>query len=353
MPQNSDWSTLSPFLLRLYAEQDPARHLRVMLEVLQELVPAENVVLNRFHAGTGHYEVATLPEGLAQPEEVMLVGRLLNQSPFAPYFVGTGDTQWKMTTDFMPLEDFHATELWREGLSRWGMNQQCCGMLAFMEGTAHAVTINRTHGGFTEKERALLNALHPHLVSSYVNAQACGEKLRTEAELRAALEKAPGTYGYLRGTGSVAWLQPALRAAMAQIFGDETWDASGLPGTVRRLRAQAMAKPGVAHHLTRATETAVFTVCLLPSPLGGWILRIERSPLASRLQLQPVPGLSTRENEVLQWLVEAKRNGEIAVILGISERTVEKHMEAILRVLDVENRAMAIVRAMERGLARK
>jgi DNA-binding NarL/FixJ family response regulator len=35
------------------------------------------------------------------------------------------------------------------------------------------------------------------------------------------------------------------------------------------------------------------------------------------------------------------------VILGISERTVEKHVEAVLRALHAENRATAIVRAME------
>ena len=43
------------------------------------------------------------------------------------------------------------------------------------------------------------------------------------------------------------------------------------------------------------------------------------------------------------------RGSEIATILGISARTVEKHVEAILRALQAENRATAIVRAMERS----
>ncbi len=351
MPDLPDWSALSPLLLRLYAELDPVRHARVMLEVLNQLVPADNVVLNRFHVTTGTYEVVTLPEGLAKPEEVDLVGKFLNQSPFPPYFVGTGDTQWKMTTDFMPVEDFHATELWQLGLRRWGINQQCCGMLAFMNATAHAVTINRTSAGFTEKERRLLNAIHPHLVTSYVNAQAFGQKLRTEAELRVALEQAPGAYGYFHATGALAWLQPTTRKWLLEIFSDETWDGSGLPSTLRLLRRQAMEERHSTQHVTRTKDGARFTCCLLPSPLGGWILRIERSPLASRLRLKPIPDLSSRENEVLQWLVEGKRNGEIATLLGISQRTVEKHVEHILVVLEAENRATAIVRAMEHHLS--
>ena len=77
-----------------------------MLEVLHELVPGDNLVLNRFEVTTGHYSVVTLPDGIAKPDEVKQVGRYLNQSPFPPYFVGTGDTQWKLTTDFMPR--FHS-----------------------------------------------------------------------------------------------------------------------------------------------------------------------------------------------------------------------------------------------------
>ena len=42
-----------------------------------------------------------------------------------------------------------------------------------------------------------------------------------------------------------------------------------------------------------------------------------------------------------------KRNAEIATILNLSARTVENHVQEILKDLLVENRATAIVRAME------
>ena len=53
-------------------------------------------------------------------------------------------------------------------------------------------------------------------------------------------------------------------------------------------------------------------------------------------------GLTQREQEVWRWLRDGKRNREIGIILGISERTVEKHVERVLAKLGVETRAAAI-----------
>jgi DNA-binding CsgD family transcriptional regulator len=54
-------------------------------------------------------------------------------------------------------------------------------------------------------------------------------------------------------------------------------------------------------------------------------------------------GLSSRECDVALWLSQGKTNPEIAMILGISPRTAEKHVEAILRKMHAENRTTAAV----------
>ena len=48
--------------------------------------------------------------------------------------------------------------------------------------------------------------------------------------------------------------------------------------------------------------------------------------------------LTTRENDVMQWVLKAKSNVEIAIILGISKRTVDNHMAHIFKKLGVANR---------------
>ncbi len=57
--------------------------------------------------------------------------------------------------------------------------------------------------------------------------------------------------------------------------------------------------------------------------------------------------LTQREAEVLIWIAKGKANKDIGEILGLSPRTVNKHLEQIFVKLGVENRASAAVRAAE------
>ncbi|MGO9450122.1 MAG: response regulator transcription factor [Candidatus Binataceae bacterium] len=59
-------------------------------------------------------------------------------------------------------------------------------------------------------------------------------------------------------------------------------------------------------------------------------------------------GLTTRESQVMNFVMQGKTNWEIAQILEMSRRTVDKHMEHILENLAAENRTTAIRIAMER-----
>jgi DNA-binding NarL/FixJ family response regulator len=53
-------------------------------------------------------------------------------------------------------------------------------------------------------------------------------------------------------------------------------------------------------------------------------------------------GLSPREREVLRLLARGQRDREIATALDLSEGTVKKHVQNILRKLQARNRAEAI-----------
>lgn len=58
-------------------------------------------------------------------------------------------------------------------------------------------------------------------------------------------------------------------------------------------------------------------------------------------------GLSPREMEVFYWVVEGKRNPEIATILNLRLDTVKGHVESIFQKLKVENRHAAIRHGLE------
>jgi DNA-binding NarL/FixJ family response regulator len=52
--------------------------------------------------------------------------------------------------------------------------------------------------------------------------------------------------------------------------------------------------------------------------------------------------VTAREAEVLIWLTRGKSNRDIAEILGLSPRTVNKHLEQIYAKLGIENRSSAV-----------
>jgi len=62
-------------------------------------------------------------------------------------------------------------------------------------------------------------------------------------------------------------------------------------------------------------------------------------------------GLTARESEILGFVAEGLRNGEIAQRLFLSQRTVDNHVSAILRKLGAGNRLQAAAKAAALGLA--
>jgi DNA-binding NarL/FixJ family response regulator len=64
----------------------------------------------------------------------------------------------------------------------------------------------------------------------------------------------------------------------------------------------------------------------------------------------PFPQLTAREREVLERLARGRRNGEIAVDLFLSERTVRNYVSNILTKLQVADRGQAITAARDVGL---
>jgi len=79
-------------------------------------------------------------------------------------------------------------------------------------------------------------------------------------------------------------------------------------------------------------------------------MRVLIRPTSYQIIVEPDPfnkrantALTLREQEILHWVSHGKRNKDIALILGISSRTVGKHLQHILDKLGVETRTAAAI----------
>ena len=81
---------------------------------------------------------------------------------------------------------------------------------------------------------------------------------------------------------------------------------------------------------------------------GGRVLDPRLGALAE--QEEAAPQLTTRELEVLRWIVEGRSNKEIAGVLGLSVNTVAVHRANIMQTLGMHNTAELVVYAIRKGL---
>ncbi|MGL4231719.1 MAG: response regulator [Casimicrobium sp.] len=154
----------------------------------------------------------------------------------------------------------------------------------------------------------------------------------------------------LDARGRVAWRSPKAQIWLDEFFPDlqgnlpAEWMAAASDTPTQNLGAtsddQANANPSFKAELNnyrlQATRLGVvgFDEVL-------WLLQRvpcnQTGPL-SRLQ---AADLTSREAEVLSWIAKGKTNRDIADILGMSPRTVNKHLEHIFEKLGVETRTAA------------
>jgi DNA-binding response OmpR family regulator/DNA-binding CsgD family transcriptional regulator len=140
----------------------------------------------------------------------------------------------------------------------------------------------------------------------------------------------------LDSQGRTAWRSPQAVAWLELAFGRE---ASSATQTSEWL-GTALQRTEVLRDLGR--QGRLLARNLGQGSLGESMLLLTLTPpdSASAQRLREI-ALTPRETEVLSWLAKGKTNRDIADILGMSPRTVNKHLEHVFEKLGVETRSAA------------
>lgn len=243
-------------------------------------------------------------------------------------------------SDFVTHQGVQHTALFNEVFAPLGGKNQLIWYEAFRPFVYLVVGFFRQRRDFTRRERQLVEAVGGPIAHA---ARAIDERETLEDAL-VALSAVPGS-----GRGKVI-----VDARGLAVDGDPEAHAllvaAGLarpgevvmPDEVRRALREAAAGARWAarsslsfslHGSSGSLRARAFR-----RPEGCTLLLLEQEGIRGELSVKLTP----RQAEVARWMAEGKTNTEIAMILSLSPRTVEKHIAAVYEILGAENRSAAV-----------
>jgi len=195
----------------------------------------------------------------------------------------------------------------------------------------------------------LVKPLDPNELVARMRVHIANAKLAKSAYL--AMDEARRFLFATNSTGDVLWSTPQAAMLLEVAFPKILKSEFQLPDFVRRwIDAQFEADisaPAQLVLINTEQQQTLITYIGRNGPDEFLIRIIEDNFLARQRCLSEAFGLTMREGEVLVWVANGKSNRDIGIILNLSPRTINKHMERVHRKLGVENRTMAAAMALK------
>jgi DNA-binding CsgD family transcriptional regulator len=220
-------------------------------------------------------------------------------------------------------------------------------------GLRREIAANCTAKNLALHDKFLLKLLSPHLIQAYRNAQTVTHMQQKLTLVDQALYRLNFGLIFLTLDGKIHLATTGAMQQLTSYLGPQCLRKSRLPAPLWTwVKQQEVAPSGNDEVLLRRSPLVLERegkrlVIRIVSDLDQSLLLLEEHPTAMQPQSLVPFGLSPRETQVLSWMAQGKTNKEIGVILELSPRTVQKHLEHIYRKIYVESRTAAAAKAYE------
>lgn len=261
----------------------------------------------------------------------------LDDHPVLAHYRHTTDGRPYAISDFLSAEQFHATGIYQHVYRHLGAEDQ----LSFAIPHPHLVVgiaLSRDDVGFSERERGICTLLRPILVQAYRNLETVARVQRLLSAVDQLAQRPGEGIILLDRRGTIDYLSPGVQDLMRRYF--DHADPSTLPDEltswIETNRDATPARPLLVRHDRH--QLLVRQVCVADGAALSMTESLRDHPALDLGRL----GLTARETKMMGFVGDSLSSKDIAALLAISSRTVEKHIDNALRKIGVRNRLSAV-----------
>jgi DNA-binding CsgD family transcriptional regulator len=325
-----------------FGDLDEFRHGIPVL--LRAFVPADFASYNEMDQDPDGSWWTSDPHVPVTPDLEERFAELADENPVLDYTRRTRDGRPRRISDFLSREEYHRLRLYREFYGQIGVEFQVALCLPSRPPVVIGLALSRSEDDFSDPEVALLGAARPHLIQAYRNAELAAAREATIAALEAGLEDIGTAVIVVDHYGRVDMATPSGRRLLAGRLGRASDRLAA--DVVEELAARRSAATPASEPLILEQDGKPLSLRVLRGPEGGSeMLVIE--PESSGLSVPALEslGLTRRQAEALRWIALGRRGPDVARRMGLSPRTVEKHLQAAYLRLGVANSSEAAATA--------
>ncbi len=341
---NRQLTDLLEFLPGLYSPHNIASFAEQVVAALHTLIPSDSICYNELNVREGRVCAIVQPSHDASADLYPVFAERIQQHPTVSYQQASGATNALRLSDFVSTRQFHQLEIYQDFYRKLKIERLLS--VSFPDGdTGDQLALVFARGGadFNDAEMELANLLRPHFLQAHRNAIAFSRLERADAAFQTNVAMVVRCHG-----DSVRFASDRATKLLTGFFVGKKFTGRTLPDELRDWIRQQRDLHATVHWIAMPCEPFVkyhggakLIVRFLPGSDDDFALLLEEETEASQGKQLIHLGLSARQAEVLHWVARGKTNAEIATILGVGIRTIDKHVEHIFDRLGVENRMAA------------
>jgi DNA-binding CsgD family transcriptional regulator/GAF domain-containing protein len=215
-----------------------------------------------------------------------------------------------------------------------------------------SIGFHRSARSFTERDRAILTILLPHLKIAYSNVRQYTKLQRQSQWQGEALDQVNAVK--LTATGEVQLMSTAASKLLHDYFAGEWINCHHLPEAIdvwvqqqlRGQRSEILVPSQPWQMIKDGRRLEVKLLCDFAAEQHLLLMSEQVVDFSPEQQLRSI-GLSKREAEILALVAAGKTNLQISQQLVISVKTVKKHLEHIFGKLNAQNRVDAVNKSLQ------